>query len=147
MIADSRLTTQYNVQQLEDNLNNYFIFSRYDSDDNTKHMGLVGLCSRTSKLVDNLTNIETSCFRIKEKMIDGLMETYIQGIIIKLTEYQINVAFVYIRRKPKKEDILILKEKCEGCIMILGDLNLNPANVSEKKSLELLCGKEKKDIP
>ena len=35
----------------------------------------------------------------------------------------LNLTFVYIRRKPKKEDVLILKEKCEGCIMILGDFN------------------------
>ena len=107
VVADSRLTSQYNVQQLEDKLDNYTLFSRYDSDDDVKHMGLVALCSRTSNLIDELPNIETNCFRLKEKMINGLMETYIQGLIMKFKKYEVNVAFVYIRRKPKKEDILI----------------------------------------
>ena len=71
------------------------------------------------------------------------METYIQGMIVKFNEYEKKVAFVYIRRKPNKEDILILKKECEGCILIFRYLNLNPTNESEKMRLELLCGKEK----
>ena len=134
VIADSRLTRGYNVQQLEEKLNNYVLFARYDSEDNSKHMGLVGLCSKTSKLVGYLQNIETICFRLQEKVGNGSIETYIQGMTVKFKDYDLQVAFLYIRRKPNKEDILKIQENCEGSSILLGDLNLNPLNESEKKA-------------
>ena len=127
---------------MQEKLGNYTMFSRYDSEDDSKHMGLVGLCSKTSKLIEELPNIEKSCFRLKERINNSSMETYIQGMIITFHFYKLSIAFLYIRRKPNKQDILLIKEKCKGCNMILGDLNLNPMNESEKLLLELLCGTE-----
>ena len=63
---------------------------------------------------------------------------------VKFKDYDLQVTFLYIRRKPNKEDILKIQENCEGSIIILGDLNLNPLNESDHKLLTLLSGKEKR---
>ena len=75
------------MQHIKDKLYNYILFSRNDSEDSSKHMGLVSLISKSSKLMDKLSNIEASCFRLRETMRNGSIETCIQGMILKFKEY------------------------------------------------------------
>ena len=50
VIADTRLTKDFSDSWLQEKLDNFIVIARYDSGDLTKHMGLLALCSKKSKL-------------------------------------------------------------------------------------------------
>ena len=107
VIADSRLNADYETGALQVKLDNYILFARYDSEDASKHMGMVALCSRNSTLSENLLEIQSNIFQEKEQLKNGTMETYMQGMIVTLKQFNIKFAFIYIRRKECVKDAVL----------------------------------------
>ena len=52
VLAETKLDQQCSTQRIQDKLKNWNIFNRYDSDDGSKHMGLLLLTSKKSSILD-----------------------------------------------------------------------------------------------
>ena len=80
---------------------------------------------------------KNSCICFREK--DQNAQTYMQNLIIKMQDIDLEFCFVYIRRKPSEKDIDILKKRSMKSALIMGDLNLDIDILSDKKKLHKLC--------
>ena len=140
VIADTRLTKDFSDSWLQEKLDNFIVIARYDSGDLTKHMGLLALCSKKSKLCKLPA---TSCLRFTEISMSNSIQTHMQIMIVQFIEHKLNVAFLYIRRKPSVEDINNIQESTKNCSLIFGDLNLNPQDEADKIKLHRLCSEDK----
>ena len=141
VIADTRLSKDISDDWVNDKLNNFKMFSRYDSGDSIKHMGILALCSKTSNICTKLPT--TSCLRYTEKLQSNKIQTHMQIMVLQFLEYKLNVAFVYIRRKPSGDDISKILENTANCCLVLGDLNLNPQIEVDNNKLIRLCKQDK----
>ena len=132
IIADTRLTNQFDEIKLQDKLSNFLILKRYDSNDSMIHMGLLVLATKKTKF--HLNDIIFDTFSETECDI-----TYLQGVTLWFEILQMKIACLYIRRTPTENDIKKIKNHCQDVTAIFGDLNLNPKKKNDNKKLETLC--------
>ena len=138
LIADTRLSRSDDDTQLENNLSNWRVALRSDSEDTMKHMGMLLLVSKHSKI--NLDCLEMNS-KQGFKNVDRKEIVYVQVIRIKVA--RMKVGFVYIRETPNTAELDKLIEAFRQSDCFMGDLNLDPAREDDRKKLQKLCGPER----
>ena len=124
-------------RNIEKDLSNWEIIGRYDVGDARKHMGLLLLKSKESKLIGQVT--------ISYKTAKRNEDTQIEGLIVKL-ENGINIGFLYCRSTPTIKEIEGITKNFEECNLLIGDLNLSHRIESDKEKLIRLCNNTKMNI-
>ena len=131
VLADTRLSEEISNDVLLQELTNWSIEARYDSEDNKKHMGLLMLKSNSSK-VGNL--IET----VEEKKYLKNDTTQMQVLFVSFKDYCMKTAFIYTRESPTQEQVKMLKKDLLNIDLVMGDLNLDPNRKLDSGKLETL---------
>ena len=129
-IAETHLQSGTSKATLEKLLPNWQIQFRIDSEDGKKHMGLLILTSKSTTDIQLVENISR----------DRHGQTQVQVASLRLSG--IVFSFVYIRTTPTLAEGLWLQEKTLTSDYILGDLNLNPLNVNEKRLIDVVGGEK-----
>ena len=81
VLAETKLDKNTKNDQIIKVLSNWNIIGRYDSDDGSKHMGLILLTSKKSSINDQIQSItHQSTSRQKKLQIQGLIVRLIKGI-------------------------------------------------------------------
>ena len=124
-------------RNIEKDLSNWEIIGRYDVGDARKHMGLLLLKSKESKLIGQVT--------ISYKTAKRNEDTQIEGLIVRL-ENGINIGFLYCRSTPTIKEIEGITKNFEECNLLIGDLNLSHRIESDKEKLIRLCNNTKMNI-
>ena len=137
-IADTRLSRKDDDERLKMKLSNWSIEKRFDADDNSKHMGLLFLRSNKSKYQNLVESIEQKYEVDSKKSI-----VFSQTFIVTFTKFDLKAAFLYIREKPSMAQITNMKSDLSKCDLIMGDMNLDPADKADLKKLAVLCGDRK----
>ena len=117
VVAETKLDNQIEDSVLSESLNNWTVYSRYDSGDGMKHMGLILLTSRSSEIC----NIFESITYLPAKRNDQLQ---IQGLVVKLIN-GLQFGFIYCRSSPIDRDIQKINKHFGECNFLLGDFNLS----------------------
>ena len=91
LVADTRLSSSDCQSQLEDNLSNWKVILRADSEDTMKHMGMLLLVSKQSCIKEDQLEMNSKQGKTNYK---GQEIVYVQVIRIRI--FNINVGFVYI---------------------------------------------------
>ena len=73
VLAETKLQEKNSTKQIEERLSNWSIIGRYDSKDNRKHMGLILLKSKTSRLIGQISVSYQIANRDEEVQIEGLV--------------------------------------------------------------------------
>ena len=97
-ISDTRLTASNSSEELNQRLGNWSVIGRGDSSDGTKHMGMVLLQSKQSKIFNEVS------FKDWFKKSDGKNLVFAQVITLKLLESKIKASFIYIRETQTQKD-------------------------------------------
>ena len=129
-LAETHLQDGTSNATLDELLSNWHVQFRFDSGDGKKHMGLLILASKSAtdfQLVENLS-------------LNRQGQTQVQVVSARLSG--IVFSFVYIRTTPTLAEAQWLQEKTLASDYILGDLNLNPLNSSEKRLVEVVGGQK-----
>ena len=135
-IADTRLSRCQDDSQLENSLSNWSVVLREDSEDNKKHMGMLLLVSKMSKIEVEQLSSKQGFKRYKDdKMV------YVQ--IVRLQIFNVKFGFVYIRETPTMEELRLLIDAFRNSDCIMGDLNLDPAREEDRSKLHKLCGPDR----
>ena len=135
-ISDTRLTKRDSKKQVEEMLSNWVVLYRQDSGDHKKHMGLLVLASKLTWTGDqNLKFLSSEESRNKKD------ETTIQ--VLKVSYCDEIISFIYCNASPSVKDVQELKRMTGNSDYILGDINLDPENLEQRRKLEDICGKEK----
>ena len=138
IVAETKLTNRTSNELLSAKLEAFRILHRFDAQDGQEHMGFLILSPKE--------NIRASF----DPSITRQYSDQSCQIIIHDFGEPINVSFAFIYLRPNKgtnDQIKMILEKyeCDNCHIIMGDLNLNPRDASEKARLNQLCA-NKKDI-
>ena len=131
VVADTRLLEAITNDFLHQELTNWSIEARFDSEDNKKHMGLLMLKSKSSR-VGNLIEI------VEEKKYMKNNSTQIQVLFVSFKDYCMKTAFIYTRETPTLEQIKRLKKDLETCDLLMGDFNLDPNRSPDSGKLKTL---------
>ena len=137
VLADTRLSCETTNNFLTQELTNWSIEARYDSDDRRKHMGMLMLKSKSSQF-GNVVDI------LEEKQYTQKNITQMQVLFASFKDYVMKTAFVYLRETPTQEQIKILKKDLFSTDLVMGDLNLDPNRNTDLGKLEALCLKRSK---
>jgi len=131
LVSDTRLTKDYSDGFVNNLFQAWSVLARYDSKDNQKHMGMLLLRSKTSNENLKITNIDERQYFKKEKV-------ELQIVFANFPDYDLRAAFVYVREKPGREYINIMKRDFKDFDLIMGDLNLDRQNKEDEKKLSSL---------
>ena len=131
VISETKLNAEITSSEIEVKLSNWIIIRRDDAGDDIKHMGLLLLAPKTSKIMTILKGL-----RYQKALRIGKLQ--IQGLILRFTN-NVNIGFIYCRTTPNNEELKSLKKTFEECQIIMGDLNLSPRIEVEQKKLNYLC--------
>ena len=136
VIADTRLSHCESDLQLENNLSNWRVVLREDSNDNKKHMGMLLLVSRKSKI--KVEQFEMNSKQGFKTYRGDVKMVYVQ--VVRVQVKNMKIGFVYIRETPNLDELEVLIEAFRHSDCIMGDLNLDPARDEDRKKLHKLCG-------
>ena len=139
-ISDTRLTASNSTNELYQRLNNWNVIGRGDSSDGMKHMGMVLLQSKKSKIFNEVS------FKDWFKKSDGKNLVFAQVITLKLLESKIKASFIYIRETPTQKDLERFSKYMKDSTVILGDINLDANRDDDHKKLMLLMGTSMKRV-
>ena len=131
VISDTRLVKEHSDEYVQSCFHRWSILARYDSKDQQKHMGMLLLKSNSSHEGIRITNIVEKHYLKKQKV-------EMQIVFADFPDYFLRAAFVYVRSKPSKEYINILKKDLKDTDLVLGDLNLDPQIHEDKNKLSSL---------
>ena len=131
LISDTRLIKDHSDEYVQNFFQSWSILARYDSKDQQKHMGMLLLKSNSSHEGLRITNIVEKHYLKKQKV-------EMQIVFVDFPDYFLRAAFVYVRSKPSKEYINILKKDLKDTDLVLGDLNLDPQIHEDKNKLSSL---------
>jgi hypothetical protein len=128
-LSETHLTNAETTETIENSMPNWKILDRLDACDGKQHMGILLLGSRRSQ-------------KWKTYPIDYLNTSTSQSLSAKIEE---NIfSFIYCSRTPNIEEVKSIVKATDFADFLMGDLNLNPENLDDKKKLDVLCGKSKK---
>ena len=135
-ISDTRLSKEDTNESIQNILSNWIILFRQDSGDNRKHMGLLILAPKHS-----WTGKEDIDFVTYAEIKTRKKETTVQ--VMSVSHLDETISFIYCNITPSMKDIEEVQEITEQSDFMLGDINLDPENLDQRKKLEVLCGKDK----
>ena len=132
VLAETKLTKSEDNVYLAEKLDAFNLLQRYDEDDGKRHMGLLMMSPKKS-----------SFGKFDRNMLEGFKDENCQGLLYGfMNPLYLRMSFIYLRPGVgSKTQIshMLKKYDCSKCDIIMGDLNLNPKNDSEKKRIEELC--------
>ena len=131
VIADTRLNGETGEVYLIQELTNWIVEARFDSEDKLKHMGMLVLKSKKS-------NVDTTII-IGEKQYSIKMLKQIQLLFVTFSRFNLNAAFIYIRETPTQDQVNMLIKDLERTDLVMGDLNLDPNRSKDLGKLKMLC--------
>ena len=135
LIAETKLDKYCKTSSLSLVLENWNIIARYDSEDESKHMGLILLATKNSSIKNQIKDIAYDT--VKRNSI-----LHVQCIIVKL-DCNIKIGFVYCRSTPTYSEIDSMNVKFKACQVIMGDVNLSHRIEEDQKKIRKLCEKSK----
>ena len=118
-------------EEISKKLDKWHIVCRYDADDNSKHMGLILISSKTSEKVHQLESFGHHAEKRKGKL-------QIQELIIRVNE-SLNIGFIYCRSSPLEKEIKQILKRFQKCHILMGDLNLSYKLPTDQRKLHKLC--------
>ena len=127
-IAETHLQASTSTATLSQVLNNWHIVERFDSDDNTAHMGLLLLSSKANSDVQILS----------KQSLDKAGQCHAQIMTVLYSGHKFS--FVYIRLQPTLSEARWLHEKTIDSDYVIGDLNLDPLIPSHKTLIDEIGG-------
>ena len=134
VLAETKLDDSCSTKQLEKVLANWKIIGRRDSNDGSKHMGLMFL-SKSSSIIKNIKRVNHQSLKRDNRL-------QVQGLTIELDSGH-NFGFVYCRSTPNQSEIDAVCKTYEECDILMGDLNLSHRVAEDQNKLEkLLQGKK-----
>ena len=134
-LAETKIQKNHSMDQLRKDLCNWNIFGRYDANDGANHMGLLLLTSKDNRIADKIECVTNVAIKRGGSL-------HCQGIIVKV-ESSNTFGFVYCRTAPNKHELEQIKTSFNGCICIMGDLNLSHRLKEERLKIEKLCEPER----
>ena len=135
VLAETKLDQQCSTQKIQDKLKNWNIFNRYDSDDGSKHMGLLLLTSKKSSILDQFKSVTHLPARRGNKL-------QIQGLIVRLLN-GMHFGFIYCRSRPNNSEIKAIKKYFDECQFLMGDFNLSHRIQDDQMKMDDLCHETK----
>jgi len=136
-ISETHLTSNVSLEELELVLSNWDIKARYDSPDDKKHMGLLLISPKKSKLGKEY-NEGTSYY------LDKNGQTQIQTMSGNIRGH--SFSFVYCRSTPNLHEVEWLLSKTVDSNYILGDLNLDTNIPLHREKISKLCSDGKTSL-
>ena len=135
VLAETKLIQSWTSDKLDDILSDWNILRRYDADDGSKHMGLMLLSSKNSKMYKCIKSVTYQ----KAKRKDNLQ---IQGLTIRFS-FGVNIGFLYCRSTPSNSEIQTICDNFKECNVLMGDLNLSHRIKEDYRKVEYLCKSRK----
>ena len=135
VLSETKLSKSIQTSTLNNQLSNWIIAKRYDSDDGLKHMGLLLLIGRNSSLVGNSIVVT-----YLPAMREGKLQ--IQGIIVRL-DSDMKCGFIYCRSNPIYSEIRGIKKYFNECSFLMGDFNLSSRLEEDRRKIDQLCEDKK----
>ena len=135
-IADTRLSNCEGDLQLGNDLSNWRVALREDSDDKRKHMGMLLLVSKQSMI--KMEQVEMNSKKGFKTYGNDIKMVYVQ--LVRIQVKNMKIGFVYIRETPNADELEVLVEAFRHSDCIMGDLNLDPAREQDREKLQKLCG-------
>ena len=131
VISDTRAQTETSNEVLDKQIPNWSIVKRFDSSDKLKHMGMIVLRSKRSLIECNA--------QFRDKQYTQKNFTQMQVVYGKFKEFDLNVAFVYVRETPSYQEVRMLQKDLELSQLVMGDLNIDSNRSPDDEKLKLLC--------
>ena len=138
VLAETKLDVNCSEQQIESYLDNWNILARYDSKDERKHMGLLLLSSKKSKLP---TQVESICHKTAKR--NG--QNQIEGLIVRISN-GLTFGFVYCRSTPTELEIVSINRYFIDCNVFMGDLNLSHRIQNDQQKIVSPCQETKVNV-
>ena len=137
VLAETKLTSNVKTKEIENQLKNWALIKRFDSNSGKRNMGLLLLTPRKNMF----KKVEGVSHHTSKR--DGSVQ--IQGVIVRL-KCGLSLGFIYCRSSPTNEEIEHIKKVYSGCISLMGDFNLSHRISSQSAKLRTICGKSKISI-
>ena len=131
ILAETKLNKDCRNSSLTNIFDKWNVKERYDSEDNIKHMGLLVLAKKTSKMINQIENIDY-------KTIKRGNNPQIQCVVIKLLN-SLALGFIYCRSTPTSSEIKMIQSYFNHCKTIMGDLNLSHRMRLDREKVHQLC--------
>ena len=132
VLAETKLTKAEENIDLAEKLHQFKLLKRFDANDGMRHMGLLMVSPKKS----TYTSFDPS-------MLEGFKDEHCQGFVYGFMKpLYLRVCFVYIRPgagNKKQINHMLQYYDCSKCDIIMGDLNLNPRNDTERERINQLC--------
>ena len=135
VLSETKLVKSEFAQKTINELDNWTLIGRYDSEDGKKHMGLLILSSKKSMISDQIRNIT-------HQVVERNGNLQIQGLIVSLIS-GFDLRFIYCRSSPNNPEIKAINKYFDGCTALLGDFNLSHRNDQDKQKIMALCNETK----
>ena len=135
VLAETKLDQSYKNNQIIKVLSNWEILGRHDSNDESRHMGLMLLSSKQSSIVQNIESVTHQSLKRGNTL-------QIQGLIVRLKIGE-NYGFVYCRSTPNQSEIQSICKCFEECTIIMGDFNLSHRVIEDQLKVKSLCQEKK----
>ena len=130
-IAETHLKATTSTATLNQVLNNWHVVDRFDSPDNTAHMGILLLSSKANTDVQVLSKLN----------LDKNGQCHAQVMTVLFSGHKFS--FVYIRLQPTLDEARWLHEKTIDSDYVIGDLNLDPLIPSQKTLIDEIGGQKR----
>ena len=138
VLAETKLDVNCSEQKIESHLDNWNILARYDSKDERKHMGLLLLSGKKSKLP---TQVENICHKTAKR--NG--QNQIEGLIVRILN-GLTFGFIYCRSTPTELEIVSINRYFVDCNVFMGDLNLSHRIQNDQQKIVSLCQETKVNV-
>ena len=138
VLAETKLDVNCSAQKIENYLDNWNILARYDSKDERKHMGLLLLSGKKSKLP---TQVENICHKTAKR--NG--QNQIEGLIVRISN-GLTFGFIYCRSTPTELEIVSINRYFIDCNVFMGDLNLSHRIQNDQQKIVSLCQETKVNV-
>ena len=100
VLSETKLHSEITNSEIEKKLTNWNIVRRDDAIDDLKHMGLLLLVPKLSKIMNRMTGLRFQRVFRSQKI-------QIQGLILRF-KANLNIGFVYCRSTPNEEETRLI---------------------------------------
>ena len=135
VLSETKLVNENKSDQIETKLNNWRIIGRYDSEDGSKHMGMMLLVSKKSKVANFMKDITHQTAKREDNL-------QIQGLVVRMNGWGC-YGFIYCRTTPTNGEVKGINKYFKECDVLMGDLNLSNQNLTDQEKLSILCQNNK----
>ena len=129
VLAETKLDNSCTTNQVKRVLTNWIIIGRRDSEDDSKHMGLMFL-SKSTSIIKNIKRVSHASLKRDNRL-------QVQGLKIELATGH-HFGFVYCRSTPNLSEIETIQKSFEKCDILMGDLNLSHRVAEDQRKLDKL---------